>query len=336
MRKTAYVAISLAAAAATVIAFVGCGKRAGVPDPIATVDGVAIPSSRFVKAVMLQGSQILSNQIEEQIILNWAKEESAMPTDDQRNRQVESLKRDGLYDDQVKLLGEDDVKQEVDYTLARANLYKKFGTMDDSEVKRAYEMMKTTTYVRGPRKQFVVLLNWDKARLEEAAKKAGEGQDIDKLAREYSEPVVLQGSSAQRFWEDNVRLPKEVTDAAKSTKNGSISGIIPLVLGPEGNSYVFVKIVKELPKADIPFERVKAEVEDMVAFQKSMSQYDTSSFQDKFKERKKKADIKINSDQLLGALSFVKNPPAPAPPMTAPPPGATRIAPPKPAAKPGK
>ena len=34
-----------------------------------------------------------------------------MPTDEQRNRQVESLKRDGLYDDQVKLLGEDDVKR---------------------------------------------------------------------------------------------------------------------------------------------------------------------------------------------------------------------------------
>lgn len=341
MKRAAYLAIGLAVAAAIVIGFVRCGRSAGVPNPVATVNGVAIPSADFIKLTTLQaGRQVLQNQIEEEIILKWADDEKVAPTDEQVNRQIETLKRDGIFDDQVRLLGEDTARKEVKGTLARANLYKKFNKISDADLKQAYEMMKAN-YVHGPRKRIAIILNSDKSKVDEAAKAAGEGKDFDKLAADYGDSRFMSNGGAIRLWvvEDQPGLPNEIKDAAKSTKTGAVSSVFTVAPRGSPTEYAVLKVLVDQPKSDVTFDQAKPEVEDYVAWQKSQPPYDTGTFLEKLNEQKKKADIKINMDQLYGTIASFKNPPAPMPPPpTQPGPAPKPATPAKPAkpAKPGK
>ncbi|MCX6344626.1 MAG: peptidyl-prolyl cis-trans isomerase [Armatimonadetes bacterium] len=319
MRRNVLLAIGAVAVAAVTLSFVGCGKSGvNLPDPVATVNGAPVSSTDFINQSTLQaGNQALQTLIEKQILLQWAEEEKVAVTDVQVNKQIEILKRDGMYDDQIKLLGEDGLKSELKAMQARINLFEKLEKITDPEIKTAYDLMKPR-YVHGQRKWVALILNSDKKKVEEAAAKIKGGMDFDKAALLYSDPRFPMRGAAFKIWVEETQkgLPAPIAKAAKDTKMGEVSSIVTVVTPPQPNQptqptlYCILKFIQEQPKANSTLDQVKDEVKDTVAMQNAQMDPD---FQKKFDEQKKKANIDIKIDRLGDLVGTFKNPPPPNP-----------------------
>ncbi len=309
MRKAALVA-ALVVAVVAVAVLVGCGtKVAGVPDTVASVNGQSISSGEYLGQISRRfGQDMLRNMIEQKIVLQWAKEEKVSPTDEQIDKQIETLKREGSYDDQVKYLGEDGLRNEVRAMQARINLARKTLTPTEEEIKQTYDAMKQR-YVHPARKQVAIIINSKKSDVEEAAKKLKAGENLDQVSAQYSNRQFSMRGPI-KIWVDDSQagLPQELSQAAKKTKEGGVCK--PFALTPPGSptQYAVLKVLHDQPKANTPLSKVKSEVEDTLLFQKSQSDPD---FVNALNERMKDAKVEVNIDQFKDLVYQFKNPPEP-------------------------
>lgn len=305
----------LVAAAGVAIILTGCGKSckvADVPKTVATVNGQPISSAQFLDMTSRRaGRDVLTSLIEQNIILKWAKDEGVAPTKDQINKQVDILKRDGVYDRQVKMLGQDAVDSELTGMQARINLAKKISKVSDSELKSAYEMMKQR-YVHGPRKYVALIINPDKKMVDDAAKAIEGGQSFDDAAAKYSDKRFSMGGGPIEIWiaEGQQGMPKELTDAAKNTKVGGVSKVFSFGQTGMPTNYAILKVTQSQPKANLTLKDVKDEVEDAAALQKSQMD---PKFTEALNDKKKAAKITIDVPYLKDVADTVNNPPETSP-----------------------
>ena len=195
MRKTAYVVLA-ALCVLIAVAMSGCGKKevAGIPGTVATVNGERISGPNYVSQVTRDaGAKSLSGMIEQRIILQWAKDEKVEPTDKQVQEQIDAVKRSGMYDDQVKALGEDGIKEAIRVRQATMNLEEKSKPTPDKTLESLYNANKAN-YVHGPQKFVQIIVNADSSKIDEAAKKLSIAPERRKqkvsICRMRSEPVV--------------------------------------------------------------------------------------------------------------------------------------------------
>ncbi|MCE5314819.1 MAG: peptidyl-prolyl cis-trans isomerase [Armatimonadota bacterium] len=299
------------AAAGIALALTGCGQKckvADVPDTVAVVDGQNIPASQYFDQTSRRaGREVLANLIEQNIIIKWAKDEGVPPTQDQINRQIKTLERDGMYDRQVKLMGKEAVTSELTAMQARINLVKKIIKIDDKELESVYNMMKSR-YVHGPRKYVALIINSDKKKVEDAAKAIEKGMSFEDAASKFSDKRFSMGGGPIEIWiaEGQEGLPQELANAAKETKVNGISKVFSF--GQEGmpTNYVLMKVTKAQPKADLKLKDVKEEVEDAAAMQKSQMD---PKFTEELSKRKRDSKITISIPYLKDVAETVKNPP---------------------------
>ncbi|MBQ7525042.1 MAG: peptidyl-prolyl cis-trans isomerase [Abditibacteriota bacterium] len=285
MKKTGLIVL---AAAAVVIA--GCGGGS-VPSTVAVVNGEAISGKEYVDTmVRFYGKSTLQNLIDQKLTLQIAKEENVLPTDKQIQVQIDRLKDQGAYDDQVKLYGEEFIKSQLYAQQANMNLAKKYLKPTDEELKQTYEMAKTL-FVHGPRQQISALINTDKAKLAEAKKKAVSGTSFDDLSGDYQSPMF--GTTPFKFSSENGEIQTPLSDDAKKVIKGLKKGDVsdPVNIAPEGQQpqYAIFTVTKDIPAISKKLADVKDEVADIAAMQKA--QYD-QSYREKIE--KKKADAKID------------------------------------------
>jgi len=315
MRKTAIILVGIAVIA---LVLAGCGaKIAGVPDTVATVNGKAIDSGAYLSRLSRQaGQEMLRAMIEQQILLQWAEEEKASPTDDQVKAQIEILKRDGTYDDQVKVMGEDGLKTELTVAQARINLAKKFVKVTDKDVSGLYDAMKPQRYVHGERKQVELIINPDSSKIEEAQKKLKEGKDFTEVAGEYNDSrIAMRGPIKLWIDESQTNLPPAVSKAAKGLKVGDVSeqfSISPPAKSAQPSQYIVMKVLALQSKLNLSLKDVKSEVEDAAALQKSQMEPD---FSKKLNEKMKEAKIEVKIEQFKDIVNGFKNPPEASPMM---------------------
>lgn len=254
---------------------------------------------------------MLTSLIEQDIVLKWAKDEGVAPKQDQINKQIEILKRDGVYDRQAKLLGEDAIKSELTAMQARINLAKKVSKVTDSELKSAYEMMKQR-YVHGPRKYVALIINPDKKMVEDAAKAIKGGKSFDEASAEYGDKRFSMGGGPIEIWiaEDQQGMPKELTDAAKNTKIGEVSKVFSFGQTGMPTNYAIMKVTQSQPKSDLKLKDVKSEVEDAAALQKSQMD---PKFTQELNDKKKAAKITIDIPYLQDVAATINNPPETSP-----------------------
>lgn len=318
MRNAAYALLAVAALIGAV-ALSGCGAKVeGVPNVVATVDGEEITAEQYLTQLhRMFGRDVLRNLIEQAIIVKWAADEKVPVTQEQIDKAIEALKRDGEYEDRVKMLGEDGLRRQLEVEQAVTNLAKKLYKIKDSEIEEAYAM-RQSSYVHGPRKRVALVIVDEQKKIEEAAKKIKDGGDFDQVAAEYmSSPFGPPGPFKTWVDPDAEGLPNELAKAVKDTKVGEVSKVFKIE-SPDGSSvqYGLLKVVAEQGKADLKVEDVRSELEKIVAMQKI--QMESADFQKRLNERKKKAKIQINSDDLKAVAASFKNPPEPPAPPPAP------------------
>lgn len=326
MKKTAYIAMGAAAVAAIAFSFAGCGNKstAGLPHSVATVNGTTITADQLANQAAIQfGQQVLTNMIEQQILMDWAKKEGVDVTDDQISKLTEMFKREGMYDDQVKMMGEEAIKNQLKVMQAQINLVGKLDKISDAEAKTTFDTPGVKRqYVHGPRKRLALIVNMDKKKVDDAAGKLSTGEDPDSVCT-----AIIGGPSSKVWVQDVEQEPlKIVADTAKSIKVGECSKVFPVAMTGSPTQYVVFKVLAEQPKDDKKFEDVKSEIIGFLSMQK----FQSPSMQAKFNDQKKNADIKIDVVRLAGVANTIKNPPPAmgmAPGMSTPPPSAKRVKP---------
>jgi foldase protein PrsA len=309
MRKAVFVVAGLI----VIALFLGCGKSSVVPDTVATVNGEPISSNAYLDQVNRRmGQDVLRGMIEQQIVLQWAKEDKAMPTKEQISRQTEALKKDGYYNDQIKALGENGLENEINVTLARANLESKVSKLTDAELKQTYDAMKGR-YVHGPRKQVAIIINNQKNLIEKAAADIKKGKDFDQAAAEYASRQFSSRGPIKIWIEPNQPgMPPDLEKAATYTKVGEVSKLFPLAPPGQPTQFAILKVIGDQPKSDVTFEQAKLEVQDVVLYQKSQQD---PAFVKKLNEKMKAAKIDVNIPEFKDIQYAFKNPPEPQPAM---------------------
>ncbi|MGB9618990.1 MAG: peptidyl-prolyl cis-trans isomerase [Armatimonadota bacterium] len=304
-------AFAIGMLAALVVTLTGCGTKVpGIPDTVAKVNGEPITASAYLDQLNRRmGQEVLRNMIEQQVIMQWAREEKLAPTPEQIRKQIETLKKEGTYEDQVKFMGEDNLRHEIEAAQARMNLAKKFIKITPAQLKEAYQSMKQQ-YVHGPRKQVAVIINSDSGKLDEALKKIKAGTDFDKAAAKYGDRrFMLRGPI--KVWVDFENpggMPVPIVKAAKSTKVGSVSDVVSFGQQGASSHYAILKVVREQPKVNRSLNEVKSELEGVVALQNSQMD---PAFIRKLNARLKKAKIEVNIKEFSDIVDAFKNPPEP-------------------------
>lgn len=286
----------------------GCGNKQGsLPDSVATVDGKSISGATYYEYLnMAWGRQVLPMLVEQQILLNWAEKEGVPVTDEQLNKQIENMKRDGTYDDQLASLGsEQALKDRYKDIQARMNLGKKLYKFTETELESIYDNpgMKRR-YVHGPRKRVVLVVSTEKKKIDDALKAVKGGMDFDAAAIKYSDPQFVMGGPAKTPVEKG-QGPEGLQKAADATKVDEVSKPFTFTAGQFGELNAILKVLSDEPKANLKFAAVKDEIKEMAGLQKAMSDPD---FQKKLEAKKKKADIKIELPQYKYLVDSIKNP----------------------------
>lgn len=311
MKKAAFVVVAFAAAAIVVS---GCSsKTPGIPNTVAKVNGQDITSSDYVQELSRRvGQDVLRNMIEQDIVVQWAEKEKVAPTQDQVKAQEDILKREGIYEDQVKAMGVDGLKAELESRQARMNLAKKFYKPSDKDLEQAYNMMKTR-YVHGPRKQVGLILNPDKAQIDKAAQEISKGGNFEDVAGKYTDRRFMMRGMIKFFVaEDQQGMPADLAKAAKDTKINGVSKPFTIKQTGAPSQYAMLKVLQEQPKADMKLNDVKDEIANEVAMQKAQMDPD---FQKKLNAQKKKAKIEVSIPEFKDIVQDFKNPPAQMPMM---------------------
>lgn len=306
LRKAAFL---VAVVAIIGVILSGCGNnQAGLPDSVAKVDGKSIPGSMYYEYLnMAWGRQVLPMLVEQQILLNWAEKEGVPVTDDQLDKQISNMKRDGTYEDQIATVGDEQtLKDRYKEIQARMNLGKKLYKFTDSELKTLYDNpgMKRR-YVHDARKRVVLVVGTDAKKIAQAAKAIKGGMDFEAAAAKYSDPQFVMTGPAKTSVEQG-QGPEGLQKAAGATKLNEVSKPFTFTAGQFGELHAILKVTGELPKADLKFSEVKNEIKDMAALQRTMSD---QSFQKKLDARKKNAKIEIELPQYKYMVDSIKNPP---------------------------
>lgn len=291
------------------LALAGCGgKESGVPKTVATVDGKPISGTDYCEYLSMGfGSQVLPMVIQQQILLNWADKEKVPVTDEQIDKQIEMLKRDGSYEDQaLGAGGEQALRNRYREAQARTNLGQKMYKFTDDELMTMYNATKPR-YVHGPRKHVGVMLSTDSAKIEKAEKSIKDGMSFDEAVMKYADQMFSSTGTPKAFVEKDGKLPA-LWNAAESLKEAEVSKPFTIDLPPYGTLHGLLKVIGTQPKLDLSFEKVKAEVKGLAALQKTMTAPD---FQKKLDAQKKKANIVIELPQFKYVANQIKNPPPP-------------------------
>jgi len=292
--------------AAMVLALAGCGReQCGIPATVATVNGKPISAAQYCQYLSMgSGRQILPLLVDQQILLDWAEKEKVPVTDEQIDKQIEYIKRDGNYEDRVvNSGGEEAFLSSVREQQARSNLGKRMYKFTDDELMTVYNQFKPR-FVHGPRKYVAVLLSADPKKVEEARKAIKKGMEFDAALAKYADRQFALGGSPKAFVEKGGKLPA-LWNAAEGLKVGDVSKPFVFDLPGYGKLHAILKVVGTQPELDLSFEKVKDEVRDLAAFQKTMTD---PEFQKKLEARRKKADIKIDLPQYKYLGIQINNP----------------------------
>ncbi|MDK9717677.1 MAG: peptidylprolyl isomerase [Trichlorobacter sp.] len=295
-------------------------KPKPLPDPVARVNGVAIPAADLQKALAAFSKspsaaqvppgqekavqQFLLNQmIGGELMYQVAKNTPVKDQDKQINDALGRLKARFKTEDEYKKglqeqgLNEKDLRELIQRNVVIENHIEQVvvpkQVVTDAEVKEFYDKNPETFTQPEQVRASHILITLDakatdadkkkaKEKIEGLLKQAKAGADFAKLAQENSGcPSSKQGGDLGYFGKGQMVKPFEET--AFSMKPGEVSGVVETQFG-----YHIIKLIEKKAPSKIPFNDVKAKITDSLK-RKKVSEAINSIMED----AKKKAKIEV-------------------------------------------
>lgn len=276
-------------AALAVITLSACGGKQG--DTVAKIGETSIDLETYLRRLEMMptptqvvGSQIATSPagyttlwqlIREQALLDMAKEEGVLPTDQQVEERVQREMKNNPQVKQAITEGRmtlDDYRQQVKVRLAQFNLLTKGVTVTEQELKKAYEDNKRTFYQpASARVRFVIARNPTvRKQIDDDLKR---GFNFQSIVNKYAQnpvsgvetnegEIAIEGDLPQNPQEQQAAL--RLRSALKNAKPTEVTDW--LVVGP--GAVARFEVLSRSAGRQLPYEEVKDQIREALMLQK--------------------------------------------------------------------
>jgi foldase protein PrsA len=262
--------------AASLLALSAC--NGGDSEVIVETKAGDITKEEFYNAMKERfGKDVIRDLVHEKILSKEFK-----VTDKEIEKEIENLKKmyGPQYEIAVQQNGEQAIRDMVKLDLLRQKAAMKDVKVTEEEMKKYYDEYK-------PKIKASHILVDDEKTANEIKAKLDKGEDFAKLAKEYSKDPGSAQNGGDLGWFSSGEMVKEFEDAAYALKVGEISKPVKSEYG-----YHIIKVTDKEKKKS--FEEMKEEIE----FELKKSKLDSAKVQSEVEKLVKKADVKVNDDQL--------------------------------------
>jgi foldase protein PrsA len=262
--------------AASLLALSACNS--GDSEVIVETKAGDITKEEFYNAMKERfGKDVIRDLVHEKVLSKEFK-----VTDKEIEKEMENLKKmyGPQYEIAVQQNGEQAIRDMVKLDLLRQKAAMKDVKVTEKEMKKYYDEYK-------PKIKASHILVDDEKTANEIKAKLDKGEDFAKLAKEYSKDPGSAKNGGDLGWFGSGEMVKEFEDAAYALKVGEISKPVKSEYG-----YHIIKVTDKEKKKS--FEQMKEEIE----FELKKSKLDPAKVQSEVEKLVKKADVKVNDDQL--------------------------------------
>jgi foldase protein PrsA len=231
------------------------------------------------------GKDVLRELVHEKVLSKKYK-----VSDEEIKKELENLKEmyGPQYEMAVQQNGEEAIKEMVKVDLLRQKAATNDIKVTEEEMKKYYDELK-------PEIRASHILVDDEKTAKEVKAKLDQGEDFEKLAKEYSKDPGSAEKGGDLGWFGPGKMVKQFEDAAYALKVGEISGPVKSDFG-----YHIIKLTDKKEKK--PFEKMKDEIE----FEIKKSKLDPGAVEKALQQEMKKADVKIKDEDLKGIFEEQK------------------------------
>ncbi len=304
-----YALVAAVAVMVPVIFIAGCGKK-GASTGVAEVNGQAVSYEDFAKqmAQTPMAQQVLSQMLEERMLLALAEKNGVAPSDEQVTQRVEFLKKTADLDSQLKQAGLsiDDVKAQLKLQQARTNLIEKVSKtkVSDKEIKAYYDQRKALQFELPERRRVDLIVFNDKASSDKASKEIEAGATLEKIGETQS--AEHSAMMTQAIPKSGPGIPADFAKAVFANEIGKISK--PLKINVGEDRFIIMKPTAELPAVKISEKEAEPIIRGLLYLEKSAGDKD---FEKTMNDARKEAKVTVSLKALEQVGKDFKNPPKP-------------------------
>lgn len=297
---------------AVIASITGCGKES-----VAVVNGKQISKDEYIdKLERLQtpqgggieaGNFVLQQLINEQLILDMAKDEGVYPTEAQVQEMYDEMAKAPGFSESIQKSGwsKEKMMQRLYLIEAEFNLRTKGVKVTDEEVRKYYDDNKDELFTTPESINISVIVTKDKATAESALNTLKKGVEFATVANQFSidEMTKANGGQVPKTYynvEGDETITPELRKLLFSTKLGELTKPLP---GREG-SYQIFKVTKKTDKEVHKFEEVSSRIRRMLMLKAGEKNND--SLQEKLDSFRNKSSVTVNIDRYKEQLE-IKN-----------------------------
>lgn len=291
-------------AVAVMVTVVGCGRGT-----MATVGGEKISKSDFYKRLEnmpVQGRPagllVLDQMVNEHLVQQLAKKMGISPTEAQIQNKLDMAKKQGqgnlraLLDQRGMTL--DDFKAELTAQQAYFNVVTKGIKVSDADTVKYYALAKDKVYTTPERVKVAGIICNSAKRINVANTQIKAGTDFSAVVLNLSED---ENSKRQMIpgqlgwvWRGQKGVPPNLIDIAFKLRKDEISQPFPVVINGKVANWVILKCMGHEQKKVRPYNEVKEEIRDAIAFAKGQQDPKVGKM---ILQARKDAKIKINNEK---------------------------------------
>lgn len=259
MRK--YIVVFAIAAITAALVLAGCNSGGG-SSSVAEINGKKITSDDIVKFMSRglmgqhQVSGVLTQLLEEELVLDLAAEKKVTPTDTQIDQRLNYVKRVAGLDEFLENSGltMDDYKHQLKIDQARINLAETTmkDKIKDEDVKKEYNQNKDTEFAISERIKMDAIILPNKATADDASKKLASGASLQKVADEAGLKV-----EHRTIPKTGTPLPDDLIKALFETEKGKATKPISVGGMPGSEQWIIMVPGDKIPEVIITLEEAK-------------------------------------------------------------------------------
>lgn len=270
----------------------GCGRSNFI-----TINGEKITKDQYYKRLeqstingQQAGSLVLQQLVQEELILQLAKDKGVSPTDEQINKKIDLAKKEGNLGARLQQMGItiDDFKAQLKPRQAQINIITKGIKIPDADVKKFYDTNEKTLFTRPETVDPAVIVCNSKDRLDKVQAQLKKGTDFTSVAMKLSEdPTGQAGGRLGPLARNIPNVPPQLLDAAFKLKVNEVSE--PVMIHPPGKitKWVFIKLLDRKPARTTSFADAKDQIREQLALQKGSQQVNLMQLLEKKREKSK-------------------------------------------------
>lgn len=301
-----------------VLALAGCGRKGFVSvngdklakdEFIARLERVPVQTVKGGKTVTVPAGQyVVEQMITERLLTQLADKEGVAPTEQQLDKKLNYLKKNGNFAAQLRQMGvtEQEWKRQMTLQQSVVNLLTKGTKIDDAVVKQTYDAQikkVPSPFVRPEACHIAVIISKSSEKIQKAHKLLKEGQDFGSVALQLSEDKNTAPYQGQVGWlsMDMKVVPMPIRVAAFSCPVGKYTNPFHVQDGAD-KAWVILRVDQKRRRSVQAYKDVK----DLIREEMAIAKANRTGFNKELQGFIAKSKITVNSERYAKVPEMMK------------------------------